>query len=77
VLVVDDNADAANALGATLRGRGALLVALTAWGSADDKRRAAAAGFDHHLTKPAALEDIEALFTPEEEPRQRAAGQGH
>ena len=30
-----------------------VLVALTGWGSPDDRARAAAAGFDHHLTKPA------------------------
>jgi PAS domain S-box-containing protein len=29
------------------------LVALTGWGRADDKHKALAAGFDHHLTKPA------------------------
>jgi len=29
-----------------------VLVALTGWGQADDRRRAAAAGFDHHLIKP-------------------------
>ena len=31
---------------------GALLVALTGWGSEDDKRQALDAGFDVHLTKP-------------------------
>lgn len=30
-----------------------VLVALTGWGSEDDKKQATAAGFDHHLTKPA------------------------
>jgi CheY-like chemotaxis protein len=29
-----------------------VLVALTGWGQADDRRRAADAGFDHHLIKP-------------------------
>jgi signal transduction histidine kinase len=29
-----------------------LLIALTGWGQDDDRRRSAAAGFDHHLTKP-------------------------
>lgn len=29
-----------------------VLIALTGWGQPEDKRRAAAAGFDHHLTKP-------------------------
>jgi CheY-like chemotaxis protein len=28
------------------------LIALTGWGSEDDRRRALAAGFDHHLVKP-------------------------
>jgi PAS domain S-box-containing protein len=29
-----------------------VLVAITGWGQADDRRRAADAGFDHHLIKP-------------------------
>jgi signal transduction histidine kinase/CheY-like chemotaxis protein len=33
-------------------GRQPVLVALTGWGQADDRRRAADAGFDHHLIKP-------------------------
>jgi signal transduction histidine kinase len=33
-------------------GRDMLLVALTGWGQADDRRRTADAGFDEHLTKP-------------------------
>jgi two-component system, sensor histidine kinase len=32
--------------------RRALLVAVTGWGQADDKQRAAAVGFDRHFTKP-------------------------
>jgi len=39
-------------LRATPAHHGALLVALTGWGQDEDKRRAMAAGFDHHLTKP-------------------------
>jgi len=38
-----------------------VLVALTGWGSEDDKRRTKEAGFDFHLTKPiesAALDDV-------------------
>jgi signal transduction histidine kinase/ActR/RegA family two-component response regulator len=34
------------------RGHSLLLVALTGWGQAEDKRRAFDAGFDTHLTKP-------------------------
>jgi len=32
--------------------RGTLLVAVTGWGPSDDSEEAAAAGFDHHFTKP-------------------------
>ena len=34
-------------------GRDMLLVALTGWGQREDVQRAVAAGFDHHMTKPA------------------------
>jgi PAS domain S-box-containing protein len=37
-----------------------VLVALTGWGQADDRRRAVDAGFDHHLIKPV---DHDALIT--------------
>jgi CheY-like chemotaxis protein/anti-sigma regulatory factor (Ser/Thr protein kinase) len=33
-------------------GKSITLIALTGWGQASDKARAAAAGFDHHFTKP-------------------------
>jgi PAS domain S-box-containing protein len=39
-----------------------LLIAVTGWGQADDKRDALAAGFDHHLTKPVDPEALEQLF---------------
>lgn len=35
-----------------------IIVALTGWGAEHDKERAFAAGFDLHLTKPVALEDL-------------------
>ncbi len=38
------------------------LIALTGYGQDDDKDRSHAAGFDHHLTKPAALAEIEAIL---------------
>jgi len=49
----------------SLRGRGsaAVLVALTGWGSEDDKRRAREAGFDFHLTKPAEAAEVGRLLT--------------
>jgi signal transduction histidine kinase/ActR/RegA family two-component response regulator len=38
------------------------LVALTGWGQAEDKRRTAEAGFDHHLVKPADMNALTALL---------------
>jgi PAS domain S-box-containing protein len=34
-------------------GKNVVLVALTGWGQEEDKRRSRAAGFDHHMVKPA------------------------
>jgi PAS domain S-box-containing protein len=42
--------------------RDATLVALTGWGAQEDRARSRNAGFDHHLTKPASLESVEALL---------------
>ena len=43
-------------------GKRMFIVALTGWGQDDDKRRAAVAGFDAHLTKPADPHALERLF---------------
>jgi CheY-like chemotaxis protein len=40
----------------------ALLAAHTGWGAQHDRNEAHAAGFDAHLTKPAGLEEIDALL---------------
>jgi PAS domain S-box-containing protein len=40
-----------------------VLVALTGWGSDDDKRRAHEAGFDAHLTKPVDIAAVDAVVT--------------
>jgi CheY-like chemotaxis protein len=37
---------------------GTALIALTGWGSDGDQKRATEAGFDFHLTKPAALDQV-------------------
>jgi CheY-like chemotaxis protein len=39
------------------------LVALTGWGSETDRMRSSAAGFDHHLTKPAQLAAVQRLLS--------------
>ena len=39
-----------------------LLVALTGWGTQDDRQRTRDAGFDRHLTKPAELAAVEELL---------------
>ena len=38
------------------------IVALTGWGQEEDRRRARAAGFDHHLIKPADVGALQALL---------------
>jgi CheY-like chemotaxis protein/anti-sigma regulatory factor (Ser/Thr protein kinase) len=38
------------------------LVALTGWGQADDRQRSLDAGFDHHLIKPAGIDELRALL---------------
>jgi CheY-like chemotaxis protein len=38
-----------------------VLVALTGYGREEDKREAAAAGFDHHLTKPIEIDKLQEL----------------
>ncbi len=43
-----------------------ILIAVTGWGQESDKRRALAAGFDYHLTKPIDPEKLEQLFNDRE-----------
>jgi signal transduction histidine kinase/CheY-like chemotaxis protein len=40
------------------------LIALTGYGSADDRRRASDAGFQQHFTKPISLEQLELALSP-------------
>lgn len=44
-------------------GESILLIAVTGWGQAEDRRRAIAAGFDHHMTKPVDPNELKALFS--------------
>ncbi len=43
--------------------RGPVLVALTGWGSAEDRKRSKDVGFDYHLTKPVDPAEVEALLS--------------
>jgi CheY-like chemotaxis protein len=38
------------------------LIALTGWGQEEDRQRSSAAGFDHHLVKPADLDQLRQLL---------------
>jgi CheY-like chemotaxis protein len=49
-----------------LRGAGGFdgvpIIAITGFGMDSDRRRTAAAGIDHHLVKPASMEELERLL---------------
>jgi CheY-like chemotaxis protein/two-component sensor histidine kinase len=49
-----------------------LLVALTGWGTQDDRQRTRDAGFDRHLTKPAELPAVEELLRTAAEAKRAA-----
>lgn len=51
----------ARAIRATPAGQAVRLIAMTGWGQAQDQAEALAAGFDHHLTKPADMQTLYAL----------------
>ena len=56
-----DGYEAARQIRSALGSR-VLLVALTGWGQEQDQRRAYAAGFDHHVTKPVEPDALESLI---------------
>jgi CheY-like chemotaxis protein len=63
-----DGYEVANRIRKSFPERHPVLVALTGWGQAEDRRRAREAGFDHHLVKPAelaALQTLLALHAPD------------
>jgi len=43
-------------------GNGATLIAMTGYGTVEDRAKSAAAGFDHHLVKPVGIAEIERLI---------------
>jgi signal transduction histidine kinase len=54
--------EAARRIRARPEGKGIALIAVTGWGQEADKARAAAAGFDHHFTKPVEPEALISLI---------------
>jgi two-component system, sensor histidine kinase len=54
-----------------VRGADVLLIALTGWGQEEDVRKAALAGFDHHLVKPPDIEKLAALMNDSPRSSQR------
>jgi PAS domain S-box-containing protein len=54
--------DVARAIRATEWGRHIRLIAVTGWGQEEDKRVAARAGFDGHVTKPVEPARLQAIF---------------
>src|SRR5687768_12151428 len=54
--------DVARAIRKQTPGHSTLLVALTGWGQEEDQRRAEEAGFDHHMVKPVAYEQLTDLL---------------
>ena len=59
--------DVARQLRADPRFSRTLLIAITGWGSFEDRRRSSEAGFDEHLTKPVDLGMLEPLLRPQPE----------
>ena len=53
-------------------GRDMLIVALTGWGQAEDKRRSEEAGFDQHLVKPADIRALEHLLAEADKNKPRS-----
>jgi signal transduction histidine kinase/ActR/RegA family two-component response regulator len=62
-LPIIDGYEVARRLRAELRERSPTLIALTGYGMEEDRRRALAAGIQHHLTKPFAMAELEQLIT--------------
>jgi PAS domain S-box-containing protein len=68
-----DGYEVARRLRALPAGKSAYLIALTGWGQAEDRRRTREAGFDRHLIKPVAPDEVRALLAEVLESRRAAA----
>jgi CheY-like chemotaxis protein len=49
---------------------GVVLAAVTGWGAESDRDRSRAAGFDHHLLKPASMQQVQEIVAKVERARQ-------
>ena len=58
-----DGYEVARRIRANPNNRHISLIALTGWGQDEDRQRSAAAGFDHHLVKPADIDQLRQLLT--------------
>ena len=58
-----DGYEVARRIRANPANRDLSLIALTGWGQDEDRRRSVAAGFNHHLVKPADIEQLRQLLT--------------
>ena len=58
-----DGYEVARRIRANPANRSMSLIALTGWGQDEDRRRSVAAGFNHHLVKPADIEQLRQLLT--------------
>lgn len=54
--------EVAREIRASAWGKDIVLVAVTGYSQVEDKRKASAAGFDHHLAKPVSPEALHPLF---------------
>lgn len=68
--------DVARSLRAHAQHREVTLVALTGWGTEEDRNQARSAGFDHHLKKPFDLEKMEVLLRKAAPPARMQDQQG-
>ena len=58
-----DGYEVARRIRANPANRNMQLIALTGWGQDEDRQRSAAAGFNHHLVKPADVDKLRQLLS--------------
>ena len=57
-----DGYETARHMRAREEGRATMIVALTGWGQESDRRQTPAAGYNHHLVKPADIPALRAVL---------------